>query len=217
MSIMGNTELLARSIASSPGCEKYITAIKNTVNKAAGICNQMLAYAGQGKFMVEATNLSRAVEDMVDMLEVSISRRIVLEMELDKDLPLIEADAAQIGQVIMNFVINASEAIGEQKGKIVIKTFSRFCDEEYLSTGYNDKPVSLGRYVFLEVSDTGCGMDEETIQRIFEPFFTTKFTGRGLGMAAVLGIVKGHNGTIKIDSSPGKGTSIKALFPAISR
>lgn len=217
MSIMGNTELLARSIASSPGCEKYITAIKNTVNKAAGICNQMLAYSGNGKFMVEATNLSRAVEDMVDMLEVSISRRIVLEMELDKDLPLIEADAAQIGQVIMNFVINASEAIGEQKGKIVIKTFSRFCDEEYLSTGYNDKPVSPGRYVFLEVSDTGCGMDEETIQRIFEPFFTTKFTGRGLGMAAVLGIVKGHNGTIKIDSSPGKGTSIKALFPAISR
>ncbi|HNV71877.1 MAG TPA: response regulator, partial [Candidatus Ozemobacteraceae bacterium] len=132
------------------------------------------------------------------------------------DLPLIDGDPTQIRQVLMNLVINASEAIGDKSGIISVSTGVMHCVREYLAESYLDDNLTEGPYVFLEIADTGCGMTREIQQRIFEPFFTTKFQGRGLGMAAVLGIVRGHHGAIKIYSEAGKGTTFKVLFPAAS-
>ena len=174
----------------------------------------MLAYSGKGNFVVEAIDLNRLVEEMGHMLEVSISKKAVLRYNLAQPLPAVEADATQIRQIIMNLVINASEAIGDKSGVIAITTGCLECDEAYLQDVWLTDPIPTGLYVFLEVADTGCGMDEETLAKIFDPFFTTKFTGRGLGMAAVLGIVRGHKGAIKVYSEPGKGSTFKVLLPA---
>ena len=125
-----------------------------------------------------------------------------------------EADASQLRQIAMNLILNASEAIGEKSGEITVSTGSLFCDRAYLNDAWFDKNLPEGLYVFLDIADNGCGMDRDTLSRIYDPFYTTKFTGRGLGMAAVLGIVRGHKGAIKIDSEPGAGTTIRILLPA---
>jgi CheY-like chemotaxis protein len=148
------------------------------------------------------------------MLQISISKKAVVRYCLEKDLPPVEVDATQIRQVIMNLVINASEAIGEKSGVISISTGVIHVDRAYLAATLVDSDLSEGQYVFLEVSDTGCGMSQETQTKIFDPFFTTKFTGRGLGLAAVLGIVRGHKGAMKVYSELGRGTTFKLLFPA---
>src|SRR5208337_153343 len=132
------------------------------------------------------------------------------------DLPSVLADATQLRQVVMNLITNASEAIGELSGSVTLSTGVMDCDVAYLkgAVDYSNNAVGPGQYVYLEVSDTGCGMDAETVPRIFDPFFTTKFMGRGLGLAAVMGIVRGHKGAIRISSEPGKGTTFRVLFPA---
>lgn len=147
------------------------------------------------------------------MLQISISKKAVLKFSLSDMVPPIEGDATQIRQVIMNLIINASEAIGDRSGIISIATGAMDCDRDYLVDTYLDENLQPGLYTYVEVADTGCGMDSETRNRLFDPFFTTKFTGRGLGMSAVLGIVRGHRGAIKIYSEPGRGTTIKVLFP----
>jgi CheY-like chemotaxis protein len=141
----------------------------------------------------------------------------VLRLNQYQPLPAVEADATQMRQIIMNLVINASEAIGEKSGVIAITTGCMICDTNYLKDVWIDENLTEGLYVYLEIADNGCGMDLETRAKLFDPFFTTKFTGRGLGMAAVLGIVRGHKGAIKVYSEPGKGTSFKVLFPASGR
>ena len=151
------------------------------------------------------------------MLEVSISKKAILRFNQASTLPSVEADATQMRQIIMNLVINASEAIGEKSGVIAITTGCMDCDKSYLKDVWLDENISEGLYVYLEIADTGCGMDKETVAKIFDPFFTTKFTGRGLGMAAVLGIVRGHKGAIKVYSEVGKGTTFKILLPASNR
>ncbi|MDQ6963849.1 MAG: response regulator, partial [Mariprofundales bacterium] len=176
-------------------------------------CKQMLAYSGKGKFVVKALDLSAMVEDITRLLEVSIAKGVVLKYHLEEGLPAVEADAAQMQQVIMNLVINASDAIGERSGVITITTGIMRADSHYLAHTCLDDQLPEGRYLFLEVSDTGCGMDRSTQAKLFEPFFTTKPTGHGLGMAAVLGIVRGHNGALKLYSEPGKGTTFKVLLP----
>jgi len=139
-----------------------------------------------------------------------------VRLELQQDLPLIEADTGQLQQVIMNLVINGAEAVGENAGRVIVTTGAQEVDEAYSQTIWSRSELPLGRYVVLEVSDNGCGMDEETLHKIFDPFFTTKFAGRGLGLAAVLGIVRGHKGAFKIYSAPGQGTTFKLFFPAAS-
>ena len=151
---------------------------------------------------------------MGHMLKVSISKKAVLRYNFSHPLPTVNADATQIRQIIMNMVINASEAIGDRSGTIAITTGCVECNEAYLQEAWLGDPIPQGLYVFMEVADTGCGMNKETLAKIFDPFFTTKFTGRGLGMAAVLGIVRGHQGAIKVYSEPGKGTTFKVLLPA---
>jgi CheY-like chemotaxis protein len=165
-------------------------------------------------------NLSDLVREMGQLLDVSISKKALLTYDLAADLPLFEGDINQIQQIVMNLITNASESLGRDEGVIRLSTTSIFCDREYLDTlseelqSPYEEPLSEGLYVSLEVSDTGCGMDVETQRKVFDPFFTTKFWGRGLGMAAVRGIVRGHNGGIRIYSEVGKGTTFKVIFPA---
>jgi CheY-like chemotaxis protein len=177
----------------------------------------MLAYSGKGKFVTENINLNQLLEEMLHMLEVSISKKAILRLNLTSPLPAVEADITQMRQIIMNLVINASEAIGDKSGVIAITTGYMDCGRDYLKDVWLDENLSDGLYVYLEIADTGCGMDKKTLAKIFDPFFTTKFTGRGLGMAAVLGIVRGHKGAIKIYSEPDKGTSFKILLPVSDR
>ncbi|GFE60581.1 response regulator [Geobacter sp. AOG2] len=216
-SIIGNADLaLLRINKESPGVEN-LHKIEEAATRAADLARQMLAYSGKGKFVIESINLNRLLEDMLHMLEVSISKKAVLRLNLNPDIPAVEADATQIRQIVMNLVINASEAIGDKSGVIAVTTGCMECDKNYLKDVWLVENISQGTYVYLEIADTGCGMDKQTLSKIFDPFFTTKFTGRGLGMAAVLGIVRGHKGTVKVYSEPNKGTTFKILLPASSK
>lgn len=212
--IMGNASLASNHIDDANPALRHVVAIEKTSQKAANLCQQMLAYSGQGQFIVKPVNLSMLVEDMTQLLHVSIAKNIVLRLNLPKQISAVDADVTQMQQVIMNLVINASEAIGSNSGAISIATGMSRVDKQYLASVFLDEGLAEGRYVYLEVSDTGCGMDEKTRIKMFEPFFTTKFTGRGLGMAAVLGIVRGHQGAMKVYSEVGKGSTFKILLPA---
>ena len=165
--------------------------------------------------MVYRADLSSLVKEMTSILEVSISKNAVLNYNLANDLPAIEGDMTQIQQIIMNLIINASEALGDKIGAIYITTGLVECDRKYLHNENLLNDLKEGRYVYMEISDTGCGMKESDISKIFDPFFSTKFTGRGLGLAAVQGIIRSHKGGIKVYSEPGKGSTFKVYFPAL--
>ncbi|MEI6207860.1 MAG: PAS domain S-box protein [Desulfuromonadales bacterium] len=211
--VLGNADLaLMRLPFESPARENLIQ-IEKAAGRATELARQMLAYSGKGHFVIETLNFNEIVEEMAHMLEVSISKKALLLLNFTPDLPTVEADATQLRQVLMNLVINASEAIGFNSGVIAITTGTMECDKAYFSDNWTDDHLPEGLYVYLEVADTGCGMDRELIPKIFDPFFTTKFTGRGLGMSAVLGIIRGHKGAIKVSSEKGKGTSFKLLLP----
>ncbi len=215
--IIGNADLALMHLNPESPVLENLQRIEKSAVKASDLAKQMLAYSGKGRFVIESIDINRLVEEMLHMLEVSISKKAVLRLNLHRQLPTVEADATQLRQIIMNLVINASEAIGEKSGIVAIASGCMECDRNYLKDVWLDENVSDGLYVYLEIADTGCGMDKETMSKIFDPFFTTKFTGRGLGMAAVLGIVRGHKGAIKIYSEPGKGSSFKILLPASSK
>jgi len=212
--IMGNAALAKLKVDRLSPVTPLLGNIEQASDRAAGLCKQMLAYSGKGKFIVEAVNLTDLVREMLNLLEVSIDKNVVMRLDLSEQLLPIEADVAQMQQVIMNLVINASEAIDKHSGTLTIYTGVVDIDNAYIQTTYIDSDLKAGRYVSLEVSDTGCGMDAETQRKLFDPFFTTKFTGRGLGMSAILGIVRGHHGGIKVYSELGKGTTFKILFPS---
>jgi PAS domain S-box-containing protein len=211
--IMGNAALARDDLPGSSQAGEYLGRIEKTSRRAADLCQQMLAYSGKGRFVIKPINLSELVEEMTHLLHVSIGKSVVLRLELPKSLPPIDADVAQVQQVVMNLVTNASEAIGDNRGAITIATGLLDVDARYMAGFGVEEQLPAGHYVYLEVSDTGRGMDAQTRERIFDPFFTTKFTGRGLGMAAVRGIVHGHKGAINVYSEPGKGSSFKVLFP----
>lgn len=215
MTILGNADLALRDISPVSPASPFLNEIVAAANCAADLCRQMLAYSGKGRFVVEAIDLNELVTEMTHMLEVSISKKITLKYNLADRLPAIKADATQIRQIIMNLITNASEAVGEQSGAISVTTGAMHCDKAYLSKSFLKDNQQDGMYVYIEVADTGCGMDAETQARLFDPFFTTKFSGRGLGMAAVLGIVRGHHGALHVYSEPGRGTGIKVLFPSL--
>jgi len=215
LAILGNAELaLMRLVPESPATNN-LKQIELAAQRAADLAQQMLAYSGKGQFIVEGLDINVLITEMNHILEVSISKKILMRLNLVKDLPLFVGDATQIRQIIMNLVINASEAIVEAEGFITITTGSLECDQDFLSKIWLFDELEAGPYVYFEVADTGCGMGRETLEKIFDPFFTTKFTGRGLGMAAVLGIVRGHRGAITVSSEPGKGTCFKVYLPAM--
>jgi two-component system, cell cycle sensor histidine kinase and response regulator CckA len=214
MGVLGNASLALMELAPEAPALGRIQQIETTALRAAELTNQMLAYSGKGTFEVQPLNLSMIVEEMAHLLETVISKKAVIKYNFTKELPLVQGDATQIRQVIMNLITNASDSIGDKSGVITITTGAMEVDRKYLLETYLDENLEEGLYVYLEVSDTGCGMDEETKSKIFDPFFTTKFTGRGLGLAAVLGIVRGHKGAIKVYSEPNQGTTFKVLYPS---
>ncbi|MCP4674500.1 MAG: response regulator [Deltaproteobacteria bacterium] len=212
--VLGNADLALMSMPpESPGRES-IHDIEIAAERAADLAKQMLAYSGKGQFVIKCMDLQALVEEMVHLLETVISKKAAIRCDFAQDVPTVEADATQMRQIIMNLVINASEAIEDRSGVISISTGTKECNQGYLSGAYSEKELPEGTYSYFQITDTGSGMDEETVGRIFDPFFTTKFTGRGLGLAAVLGIVRSHKGAIKVYSEPGKGTTFKILLPA---
>ncbi len=214
MGVLGNADLaLINMTPEAPGRDN-IYNIQTAAEKAADLAKQMLAYSGKGRFVVKRMELQFLVEEMVHLLEASISKKVYIKYDFASDVPPVEADPTQMRQIIMNLMINASEAVGDRSGIISVRTGTMECDKAYLDETYLDNDLEEGVYSYFEIADNGAGMGKETIAKIFDPFFTTKFTGRGLGLAAVLGIVRGHKGTISVDSEPGKGTTFKVLLPS---
>jgi PAS domain S-box-containing protein len=215
--ILGYASLVRQHLAASSPLQDYVTQIETGGRRAAELCQQMLAYAGRGRFEVRAHALNDIVRDTLPLLEVSIPKKVTLALRLAEGLPAVEVDATQIRQIVMNLVTNAADAIGNKEGRIAVTTGTVAADRAYLAQTYLAPDLPEGCYVFLDVSDTGAGMTPEVQKRIFDPFFTTKFAGRGLGLAAVLGIVRAHHGALKVYSEPGKGTTMRLLLPAARR
>jgi PAS domain S-box-containing protein len=212
--MLGNLNLAQMKLPANAASGRYLDSVENTIGKAVELTRQMLAYSGKGRFVVEPLDLNRHVGEISHLLSVSISKRVRLEYDLALDLPAIEADSAQLQQVVMNLVTNASEAIGDRDGLIVIATGCREIDAQEAATIFAGQEVVPGRYVTLRVSDTGCGMLPEVQVRIFDPFFSTKGSGRGLGLSAMLGILRGHQAGIEIRTEPGGGSDFRIHFRA---
>lgn len=215
MAILGYADLALLDTPPGSPAISSLHEIEKATRNAADLSKQMLAYSGKGTFQIIRLNVNKIIQEMTHLLEISISKNAVIKYNLYDDLPSVKADPSQIRQIIMNLVTNASDAMDKTSGVISITTNLMECDREYLSTTFMNDQLPDGKYVYLEVSDTGNGMDEETLSKLFDPFFTTKSTGRGLGLSAVLGIIRGHRGTVKVYSELGKGTSFKILIPSV--
>jgi PAS domain S-box-containing protein len=213
MAILGHADLALDVLTATSPARENIEQIETASRRAADLCAQMLAYSGRGRFIIKPFDVSALVNEMAHLLKTSISKKALLNLQIEQNLPKIEGDATQIRQVVMNLVINASEAIGERSGVIRVSTGTCHCQTADFQGAVFEGSPAEGLYVCVEVADTGCGMDQATLDRLFEPFFTTKFTGRGLGMSAVLGIVRGHKGVLKVHSEPGRGTTFRVLLP----
>jgi PAS domain S-box-containing protein len=213
-SIMGNASMLREEAFEDS--RKQLDAVLMAAEKAADLTRQLLAYAGKGRFVLETLNLSRIVREMTDLLRASMSKKVTLKLALKPDLPGVEADRGQLQQIVMNLVINGAEAIGEdQTGTVTIATrVEEVSEGAPIADEIKAEALAPGQYVCFEVADTGCGMDRETRKKIFDPFFTTKFMGRGLGLAALAGIVQGHHGAIQLETAPGQGTTFRVYLPA---
>lgn len=212
--MLGHADLALAEIHEDGPVRMHLLGIEQAARHAADLVRQMLAYSGRGRFIIQAVNLNELVAGMLQLLEVTIPKTVTLQREFATHLPPVEGDVTQLRQVVMNLVTNAAEAIGQKPGTIRIRTGVRYCDEAFLQAGYLNDELPAGHYAFLEIQDDGCGMDTETRARMFDPFFTTKFTGRGLGLAAVLGIIRGHCGSLQVESAPGAGSTFQVLFPA---
>lgn len=218
--IMGSTSvvegILKKSASQDVALQRNMKIIRDASARAAELCHQLLAYSGRGRFLIERHDLSSLVRDTSELIASSIAKNIELHFELSEDLPKVSMDATQVRQVVMNLVINASEAMGESPGDIFVRTGLRVLESESneRSRAAFKSELEPGRYVTLSVQDTGCGIEAEKIERVFDPFFTTKFTGRGLGLSAVLGIARGHDGGLWVDSEPGRGTTFTLFLRA---
>ena len=213
--IIGNASLAMMSLPEGSPALKFLQNIESSSHRAAEVAKQMLDYSGKGAMTTSQINLNEFVKSMRGMLETDVARNITTFFTFDDTIRCVKADADQLRQIITSLVINAVEALEGGQGTIRITTGSMECDRSFLAACWYDEGTPEGSYVFLEVSDTGCGMDKEVTAKMFDPFFSTKFTGRGLGMAAVMGIVRWHRGAIHIVSSPGNGSTFRILLPAI--
>jgi PAS domain S-box-containing protein len=214
--VMGNAGLALAELPDDSPARMSVQQIEIAAQHAADLTRQLLAYAGKSRVIVRRLQINPLIEEMIQLLHVGIPRHVELIANLGSDLPEIEGDVIQLRQVLMNVVINASEAIGLDPGVITITTELRWADHSILAKTYLGSDLPEQEYVVIEVTDTGCGMDAATCARIFEPFFTTKFTGRGLGLAAVLGIVRSHQGALTIASVSGQGSIFTILLPRAS-
>ncbi|MCK4941927.1 MAG: PAS domain S-box protein, partial [Candidatus Aminicenantes bacterium] len=213
MGVLGNASLTLKSLSNPIEAKQYIEKIEKAAQQAAKLTNQMLAYSGKGKFVIQPVNLSELVEEMTQLLKVSISKNVSIRYNFSPDLPDIEADVSQISQVIMNLIVNASESIGNKVGVISVRTNIMKVDDTYLIETFFGDNVTEGEYVFLEVSDNGIGMDKATQEKIFDPFFTTKKEGTGLGLPIVNKIVEAHDGRLEILDNPDRGVTFRIVLP----
>jgi|GEM_PF-851051 len=221
MVILGNIELATAKTPASSILRTYLRDMEKSVFMAAELTRKILAYTGKTSFIITAVDLSLLAEEVLHAMAGKLPAEIGLDTRLTQNLPVVKGDAAKICQILTNLITNAAEAYPPgTKGRITLSTGSRYCKAEDLAqtireVAGNDSPPSEGIYVFLEVTDKAGGMDENAVRRVFDPFFTTKFQGRGLGMSTVLGIVRGLRGAIRITSTPGKGTTVRVLFPTV--
>lgn len=215
--ILGQANLARLTLTDEPAtAEISLKEIEAASVRAAELCAQLLAYAGKGRFTVEPNDLNYLINGLRSLLRVSVGQHSNLRFELADEVPAVMADATQLRQIVMNLVINAAEAIGERGGEILVTTGVCSVDAAALARAVASPDQPPGHYVFLEIRDNGPGMTPEVLAKIFDPFFTTKFTGRGLGLAAVLGIVRGHRGALQVESTPGIGTMFRLLLPPVS-
>jgi len=214
--ILGSAGIALSELPGESPARESLLLIERTARQAADLTRQMLAYSGKGRFVVAPVNLARLVRETTHLLETVVSPKATLRLDLDDSVPAVEADATQMRQILMNLILNASDALEEKGGIVTIRAGVMDADRAYLDGTRFGEEREPGRYVFLEVSDTGVGMTEEVLARVFEPFFTTKKRGHGLGLAAVLGIIRGHRGFLKVYSEPGRGSTFKAGLPATS-
>jgi PAS domain S-box-containing protein len=205
--VLGNADLARKHVPADSEAREHLDEVVRATLRAAELTQQLLAYSGRGAVESRQLDLSREVREMATLLRTAISKQAMLDWDLAEELPPVTADPTQLRQIVMNLITNASDALGDQSGTITLRT------------GLVESAESAAEppaWVFLEVSDTGCGMDSSTLQRIFDPFFSTKFTGRGLGLAAVMGIVESHQGHVRIRTAPGEGTTFRVVLPAVS-
>jgi two-component system, cell cycle sensor histidine kinase and response regulator CckA len=218
--ILGNASLARISLPPNTAVDPQLRSIETASLRAGELCRQMLAYAGKGKFVIEPTDLTSLTEDLLPLLRISIARQATLTLHLARNLPPVMADATQLRQIVMNLVLNAADAIAgagrPDGGGIVVTTGVMQADHAWLNACVAGAGLPGGEYVFLRVQDTGSGMPPDVLAKIFDPFFTTKFAGRGLGLAAVLGIVRGHNGALRVESTPHRGSTFQLLLPPVT-
>ena len=215
--ILGNAGLALLRLGDSDPARELIHRVISASERAAELTRQMLAYAGKASFEIRPISLSEHILETTHHLTATISKKVAFELHLGDGLPAVEVDPAQIQQLAMNLIINAAESCGDDPGSVTISTKLVQVEEGQDEQWFTGETLSPGLYVCLEVQDTGSGMDAETVARIFDPFFTTKFTGRGLGLSTVLGIVRAHRGGLQVKSSPGQGSTFKVLLPASQR
>jgi two-component system, cell cycle sensor histidine kinase and response regulator CckA len=215
--IMGNAGMARRAVLGgrTEQAANMLHDVLKASERAADLTRQLLAYAGKGQFVVQALDVCRLVTEVSTLIRASISKRITLVLDIPDDCPPIEGDRTQLQQLIMNLVINGGEAIGDEPGTLTVRLRTEQFTERRERIRTEGFPIFPGEYVRIDVTDSGAGMDAETRNRIFEPFFTTKFLGRGLGLSAALGIVRGHRGAIGVRSEPDQGTTFTVLLPAI--
>lgn len=212
--IVGYAGLALMRLSDESPIRPMLCVIERAARRAADLAQQMLAYSGKGKLDIQVFRLDALVQEMIELLGTAISRKATLDLDLRP--AAIEGDATQIRQVVLNLIINASDALEDRVGTICVRTGIRQMDAENLNSPFSSTTLPVGAYAYLEVEDNGCGMSADTVAKIFDPFFTTKFTGRGLGLATVLGIVHSHNGAIQVTSRPGQGAVFQVFLPCVN-
>jgi len=214
--VAGNAELAVEELPEGSPARPYLAAVRAAARRGASLTRQLLAYAGKRETAAEPLDLGRLVADIGELLRVSIPKPVELAFAIEPDLPEVRGEAAELQQVVLNLLTNAADAIGDRPGRIAVAVAARRLEGEQLAA-FQGEGLAAGEYVVLEVADTGCGMDAATRARIFDPFFSTKGSGRGLGLAGMLGILRGHGAGVAIDSAPGRGTRFRVALPALAR
>ena len=212
--ILGNASLLRTEFPVSVQAQTSLEQIEAASSRAADLCRQMLAYAGKVRFALDTLDINDVVRDSQSLIRVTVPKKATLTLDLGSNLPLVVADQSQLQQVLMNLVINAAEALPDGRGSITVRTEVRTLGSQDLAGTVFSPQLSEGRYVVLSVRDTGEGMTPEVQARIFDPFFSTRFTGRGLGLPAVVGIIRAHQGGLRVESTPGAGSTFEMLLRA---
>ncbi|MBF0101067.1 MAG: hypothetical protein HQK77_09190 [Desulfobacterales bacterium] len=214
MGILGNASILKQLVPQDSTLIKYVDKIQQATLKSADLTKQLIDYTGKSKIIANFLNFNQVLKELKPIIDSTVSPHIIVNYELEKELPDVKADTAQIEKVIMHLVTNADEAIGNQSGLITIRTHAKHFSKEELFNAHIEMKLQEGFFSYFEVQDTGHGMDDNTMLKIFDPFFSTRFIGRGLGLTMVLGIVQGHRGTILIESTPQKGSCFRVLLPS---